>query len=133
MIPPFVQAGHRVVAPDFIGFGRSDKPTERNDYTYARHVAWLSANVESLDLRRITLVCQDWGGLIGLRVVAAHPELFARVVTANTGLLDARRGDGSDVPSDGAGPMHAIDGSLPVVDLHGLQGLFSGKLANPLG
>ena len=89
MIPAFVAAGHRVVAPDFIGFGRSDKPTQRRDYTYARHVEWLKAFLDATKLADITLICQDWGGLIGLRTVAEHPEPFARIVTANTGLPDA--------------------------------------------
>ncbi|MFZ9770970.1 MAG: haloalkane dehalogenase [Ilumatobacteraceae bacterium] len=84
MIPVFVAAGHRVVAPDLIGFGRSDKPVERSDYTYERHVAWMSDWLTSNDLSRLTLVCQDWGGLIGLRLVAAFPERFDRVVVANT-------------------------------------------------
>jgi haloalkane dehalogenase len=84
MIPVLVAAGHRVVAPDLPGFGRSDKPTERSDYTYARHVDWLRQLVEALDLGRITLVCQDWGGLLGLRLVAEHAGRFARVVAANT-------------------------------------------------
>ena len=85
MIPPLVEAGHRVVAPDLVGFGRSDKPAERSDYTYARHVRWLEALVvDELDLSNITLVCQDWGGLLGLRLVAAHPDRFARVVVSNT-------------------------------------------------
>ena len=86
MIPPLVDAGHRVVAPDLIGFGKSDKPTERADYTYARHIAWTRAAIEALDLKRITLFCQDWGGLIGLRLLAAMPDRFARVVVANTAL-----------------------------------------------
>lgn len=86
MIPIFVAAGHRVVAPDLIGFGRSDKPTERADYTYQRHVDWMSEWLEKVDLNGITLVCQDWGGLIGLRLVAKMPERFARVVVANTAL-----------------------------------------------
>ena len=87
MIPPLVAAGHRVIAPDLVGFGRSDKPTERADYTYARHVAWMSALVfDALDLRDITFFGQDWGGLIGLRLVAAQPDRFARVVIGNTGL-----------------------------------------------
>jgi len=87
MIPPLVAAGHRVVAPDLVGFGRSDKPTSRDDHTYARHVEWWrEALFDRLDLRDITLFAQDWGGLIGLRLVAEHPDRFARVVVANTGL-----------------------------------------------
>jgi haloalkane dehalogenase len=87
MIPPLVNAGHRVVAPDLVGFGRSDKPTEQTDYSYARHIAWTSALVfDHLDLSDITYFGQDWGGLIGLRLVAAHPERFARVAIGNTGL-----------------------------------------------
>lgn len=84
LIPVLARAGHRVVAPDLIGFGRSDKPAERTDYTYQRHMDWLTTFVEKLDLRDITLVCQDWGGLLGLRLVAERPERFARVVAANT-------------------------------------------------
>jgi haloalkane dehalogenase len=86
MIPVFVRAGYRAVAPDFVGFGRSDKPASRSDYSYQRHVDWMAAWLRQLDLSRVTLVCQDWGGLIGLRLVAEHPERFARVVAANTGL-----------------------------------------------
>ena len=86
MISRFTAAGHRAVAPDLIGFGRSDKPTEPTDYTYQRHVDWIGEWLRGLDLRRITLVCQDWGGLIGLRLVAEMPERFARVVVANTAL-----------------------------------------------
>ncbi|MFN3232325.1 MAG: haloalkane dehalogenase [Alphaproteobacteria bacterium] len=86
MIPVFSAAGLRAVAPDLPGFGRSDKPSRREDYTYQRHVDWMRAVIEQLDLRDITLVCQDWGGLIGMRLVAEHPDRFARVVTANTGL-----------------------------------------------
>lgn len=89
MIPGIAAAGHRVIAPDLVGFGRSDKPAERGDYTYARHVAWLHAFVQALDLRRITLFCQDWGGLLGLRVVASDADRFARVVAANTFLPTA--------------------------------------------
>jgi haloalkane dehalogenase len=84
MIPIVVAAGHRVVAPDLVGFGRSDKPVRREDYTYQRHVDWMRHVLLALDLRDVTLVCQDWGGLLGLRLVAEHPERFARVVTANT-------------------------------------------------
>jgi haloalkane dehalogenase len=84
MIPVLVDAGLRCVAPDLVGFGRSDKPAERADYTYARHVAWMQAFFDATALDAVTLVGQDWGGLIGLRLVAAHPERFARVVAANT-------------------------------------------------
>ena len=86
MIPVFVSAGLRAVAPDLVGFGRSDKPAKREDYTYERHVNWITRFIQKLDLRGITLVCQDWGGVIGLRVAAEHPERFARIVAANTGL-----------------------------------------------
>jgi haloalkane dehalogenase len=86
IVPGLVARGHRAVAPDLIGFGRSDKPSEQGDYTYERHVQWMSDWLTGLDLKRITLFCQDWGGLIGLRLVAAFPERFARVVVANTGL-----------------------------------------------
>ncbi|WP_164702597.1 haloalkane dehalogenase [Modestobacter sp. KNN46-3] len=87
MIPVLTAARLRVVVPDLVGFGRSDKPTELTDYSYARHVAWLrQALLEELGLTDLTLVCQDWGGLLGLRLVAEHPERFTRVVVANTGL-----------------------------------------------
>ena len=87
MIPPLVAAGFRVVAPDLVGFGRSDKPAARGDYTYARHVEWMRAALfDRLELSGLTLVGQDWGGLIGLRLVAEHPDRFRRVVAANTGL-----------------------------------------------
>ena len=91
MIPRFVAAGHRVVAPDLIGFGRSDKPTETTDYTYERHVDWMTQWLIANDLKNLTLVCQDWGGLIGLRLVAAMPERFSRVVAANTFLNTGER------------------------------------------
>ena len=84
MIPIVAAAGHRVVTPDLIGFGRSDKPVQRRDYTYQRHVDWIRAVLVQLDLKNITLVCQDWGGLIGLRLVAEEGDRFARVVAANT-------------------------------------------------
>jgi len=85
MIPALVAGGLRCVAPDLVGFGRSDKPVNRADYTYARHVEWMRAALfDVLDLRDVTLVCQDWGGLIGLRLVGENPDRFARVVAANT-------------------------------------------------
>lgn len=86
IIARLVESGRRAVAPDLIGFGRSDKLGAREDYTYERHVAWMRAWLEANDLKDITLFCQDWGGLIGLRLVAAMPERFARVIVANTGL-----------------------------------------------
>src|SRR2546427_3571185 len=94
MIPIITAAGHRAVAPDLVGFGRSDKPSKRTDYTYQRHVDWMNGVLEALDLRNITLVCQDWGGLIGLRLVAEHGERFARVVAANTFLPTGDRDPG---------------------------------------
>jgi len=85
MIPVLTAAGLRCVAPDLVGFGRSDKPIERDDYSYARHVEWMRAALfDALDLRGVVLVCQDWGGLIGLRLVGEHPDRFARIVAANT-------------------------------------------------
>jgi haloalkane dehalogenase len=85
MIPVLTAAGLRVVAPDLVGFGRSDKPAERSDYTFARHVEWMRELLfDRLDLRAVTLVGQDWGGLIGLRLVGEHTDRFARVVAANT-------------------------------------------------
>jgi haloalkane dehalogenase len=84
LVPILVAAGLRAVAPDLVGFGRSDKPARREDYSYQRHVDWLRGFVETVSLRDITLVCQDWGGLLGLRLVAEHADWFARVVAANT-------------------------------------------------
>jgi haloalkane dehalogenase len=83
MIPVLAEAGHRVIAPDLIGMGRSDKPVQFSDYSYLRHVRWVSELVEGLDLGHITVFVQDWGSLIGLRVVADLPDRFARVVVAN--------------------------------------------------
>ncbi|MCE9620883.1 MAG: haloalkane dehalogenase [Actinomycetia bacterium] len=87
MIGPLVAAGHRVVVPDLVGFGKSDKPTLTTDYTYARHVEWMrQLIVDHLGLEHITYFGQDWGGLVGLRVLADSPERYARVVVGNTGL-----------------------------------------------
>ena len=86
MIPVFVQAGYRAIAPDLIGFGRSDKPVSMDVHTYQFHVDTQRALVEALNLTNVTFVGQDWGGLIGLRVVAENEERFARVAIANTGL-----------------------------------------------
>lgn len=84
MIPVFIEAGFRVVAPDLIGFGRSDKPTTRSAYSYKNHVTWMSHWLTRLELSNITLVAQDWGGLIGLRLVAEMPSRFSRVSISNT-------------------------------------------------
>ena len=89
MIGACAGAGHRVIAPDLIGFGKSDKPTARSDYTYQRHVDWMTGFIEALDLRQVTLFCQDWGSLIGLRVAAEHDERFARIVVGNGALPTA--------------------------------------------
>lgn len=86
MIPIFTAAGFRAVAPDLIGFGKSDKLAEKHAYSYQQHVDWLWAWLQAVDLQEITLICQDWGALLGLRLVAEHPERFARVVLSN-GLL----------------------------------------------
>ena len=91
MIHVLVDGGYRVIAPDLIGFGRSDKPTKRENHTYQRHVDWTRNILEQLNLNDVTLFCQDWGGLIGLRLVAEHPDRFKRVITANTSLPTGER------------------------------------------
>ena len=92
MIPPLVDAGHRVLAPDLIGFGKSDKPTAIADYTYKRHVDWVDAWMDTLGLKDITLFGQDWGALIGLRIAGEQPERFARIVVSNGFLPTAQHG-----------------------------------------
>ena len=86
MIPSLRDAGLRVIAPDLIGFGKSDKPVRKSDYSYAAHVDWMRQFVEMLDLNEITLFCQDWGSLIGLRVAAENEQRFARIALGNGGL-----------------------------------------------
>lgn len=86
MIPPLLARGLRVVVPDLVGMGRSDKPMRQNDYSFARHVLWMRAWLLQRNLRRITLYGQDWGSLIGLRMATAHPDRFERLVVANGGL-----------------------------------------------
>jgi haloalkane dehalogenase len=116
MIPPLQQAGHRCIAPDLVGFGRSDKPTPRAEYSYERHVAWMRAALfDELDLSGLTLVCQDWGGLIGLRLVAEHPDRFARVVAANTFLPT---GDGR--PSEAFFAWQKFSQETPVFHVGGI-------------
>jgi haloalkane dehalogenase len=94
MIPPLVAAGHRVIAPDLIGFGKSDKPAKRTDHSYQFHVDSMMQFVTELDLKNITLFCQDWGSLIGLRIVTGAPDRFARVVAGNAALPGGRGDDG---------------------------------------
>lgn len=95
MIPPLLEAGLRVVAPDLVGFGRSDKPVGQDEYSYQRHVDWLTdLVVGQLDLRDAVLFCQDWGGLLGLRLVAENPDRFAGVVASNTMLPTGDRDPG---------------------------------------
>ncbi len=109
MIPPLVAAGFRVIAPDLVGFGRSDKPTLIEDYSYARHISWMSAWLLALDLDQVTLFCQDWGSLIGLRLVTAYPERFSHVVLANGGLPTGM------IPEEFTEPLKAAYQTLPVV------------------
>ena len=111
MIPVIAAAGLRAIAPDLIGFGRSDKPTNRAEYTYQRHVDWMHAFVHALDLQRLTLVCQDWGGFIGLRVAAEDEERFARIVAANTFLPT-----GDHPPGEGFVRWRRYSQEVPVFD-----------------
>jgi haloalkane dehalogenase len=92
MIRGLLEAGHRVIAPDLVGFGRSDKPTRKSDFSYNNHVLWMCAWMEAMDLRHATLFCQDWGSLIGLRMVTHAPDRFDRVVLANGGLPTGAQG-----------------------------------------
>lgn len=113
MLPVLARAGLRVIAPDLPGFGRSDKPAEAADHSYARHVEWMrSFAFDALDLRDATLVGQDWGGLIGLRLVAEHPDRFAAVVAANTGLPTGDR----DMPEIWWSFRRAVE-RAPVLDI----------------
>lgn len=84
MIPALKEAGYRCIAPDLIGFGKSSKPKKQSDYTYASHLEWMQEWLDAMSLKNITLFCQDWGGLIGLRLVAANQNSFARIVASNT-------------------------------------------------
>ncbi len=83
MIPICAAAGHRVIAPDLIGFGKSDKPVKTSDYSYQSHLDWLLSFLDQLELRNITLVCQDWGSLLGLRLAAENSDRFKAIVVGN--------------------------------------------------
>ncbi len=110
MIPPLVVAGFRCVAPDLIGFGRSDKPVDRSVYTYARHVAWMKAFLDAIELPAATLFAQDWGGLIGLRVATEQPHRFERIAIGNTGLpVGESIGDGFDAWLQASQSMKSMD------------------------
>ena len=111
MIPSIAAAGLRAIAPDLIGFGRSDKPADRAEYTYQRHVDWMHAFIRALDLERVTLVCQDWGGFIGLRVAAEQETRFARIVVANTFLPT-----GEHPPGEGFFWWRRFSQEMPVFD-----------------
>jgi haloalkane dehalogenase len=118
MIPRLVDAGFRVIVPDLIGFGRSDKPSQPQDYTYARHVAWTSDWLTQLNLTNITVFLQDWGSLIGLRMVTAFPQRFSHVVLSNGGL------PAGSVPADFTEFLKAAYKTLPVVKAHELGARF---------
>ncbi|KKM91531.1 hypothetical protein LCGC14_1227620 [marine sediment metagenome] len=92
MIPILVNAGFRTVAPDLVGFGRSDKPSKQEDHTYAKHVKWMTTLVKQLNLQRITLFCQNWGSLIGLRIAMENQDRFSRIVLSNGGLPTGEQG-----------------------------------------
>ncbi len=123
MIPRLVSAGYRVIAPDLIGFGKSDKPVHRSDYTYASHVAWLKSFIEALDLSALTIIGQDWGSLIGFRLVAENPERFARVVAANGALPDA-----AGIPEEMAPSLNQMLAETPALPV---DEMFA-KLAGPM-
>ena len=112
MIGPLAKAGFRVVVPDIVGFGRSDKPTERSDYTFDRHVNWLKSFIEGLDLENINLIAQDWGGPIALRNVADNPDRFARILVTNTGL-----GDAKGIPLEKSSELHRLLSETPVLPI----------------
>ncbi|MEM6803192.1 MAG: haloalkane dehalogenase [Bacteroidota bacterium] len=112
MIPVFVKAGYRTIAPDLIGFGRSDKPTEQSDYSYAKHLDWTEEIISQLELKNITLFCQDWGGLIGLRLAIKFKDRFARIVVGNSMLPT-----GQGKPNDAFLAWQKFSQTSPVFDI----------------
>ena len=118
MIPLLLAEGFRVVVPDLIGFGRSDKPTRIEDYTYARHVTWMTEWLTRIDLNNITVFFQDWGSMIGLRLVAAFPERFSHVVLANGALVSG------PIPVEHAELLKTAYKTLPVVSAAELEPFF---------
>lgn len=115
MIPVFVAAGHRVIAPDLLGFGRSDKPADDQAYTFHFHRSMLMALIERLGLQRITLVCQDWGGILGLTIPPAMPERFARLLVMNTAIPCG------EPVSEGFNRWRAFNRSQPDLDIAALM------------
>ena len=123
MIPVFIEAGYRVIAPDLIGFGKSDKPVNRSDYTYANHVLWMKGFIEVLDLRDMTIIGQDWGSLIGFRLVAENVDRFARVVASNGALPDAK-----GIPEEMAPQLNAMLASTPALPADEMFAKLSGPM-----
>ena len=123
MIPVFVEAGYRVIAPDLIGFGKSDKPVNRGDYTYASHVFWMKGFIESLNLTGMTIIGQDWGSLIGFRLVAENVDRFARVVASNGGLPDAK-----GIPDEMAPHLNELLASTPALPVGEMFARLSGPM-----
>jgi haloalkane dehalogenase len=121
MLPPVVAAGYRVLAPDLIGFGRSDKPADQAAFTYETHVDWMLEWLDRRALSNLVLFCQDWGGLIGLRLVAARPETFAGVVAGNTGLPE-----GHGMSDAFAGWLH-FSQTAPELPIGGVLQMGSGR------
>jgi haloalkane dehalogenase len=109
IIPILVEQGYRVIAPDLIGFGKSDKPSEFTDYSYKNHVDCIEKFIQILDLKDIVLFCQDWGGLIGLRVVAENQERFRGVIASNTGLPT-----GDQPPSEAFKQWQEFSQTIPI-------------------
>ena len=102
MVRSLAARGHRAIAVDLVGFGRSDKPAARTDYTLEAHIDWLSQWLTAMDLADVTLYCQDWGGLAGLQVLPAHGDRFARVIASNTASFPAVITTGVGFPSTGS-------------------------------
>ena len=109
IIPILSREGYRVIAPDLIGFGKSDKPSELSDYSYKNHVQWITKFMQILNLENITLFCQDWGGLIGLRVAAENEERFAGIIASNTGLPT-----GDQPPSEAFKQWQEFSQTIPI-------------------
>ena len=124
MAPVFLGSGGRVVAPDFFGFGRSDKPVDDAVYTFDFHRNYLKAFIERLDLKNITLVCQDWGGLLGLTLPVEYPARFTRMIVMNTTLAVA------ELPSAGFAYRQAFVPANPDLDVGALMGRGTGVLSD---